>query len=313
MSEAAPVGMVGLGNMGLAVAGRLALRFRVLGHDLSAARMALAREAGITPAGLEEIAAAAGTVVLSLPTPAASHAVAGYLLESLPRESLPHRVTVIETSTVTPADACRLHAACAAAGVGFVDAAVLSGVEIMARGESALLIGGLAADLVRAQPVLDALAPRQTVMGPPGAGMAAKVVNNAVAHAVFVVLAEAVAMARGAGISIADTVTLLRGADSGLMRPLTHRIGERLAAHDFAGGMRMDAARKDSLLALEMAQGQGLPLFAIQAAHTVYEIACAQGLAAQDYAALATLWEGWANDQVGPVAGMGVARPGGSA
>jgi 3-hydroxyisobutyrate dehydrogenase-like beta-hydroxyacid dehydrogenase len=284
------VGLIGLGNMGLALGGRLALRFRVLGHDLRAERVAMAEAAGVVPATLAEIAGQAATVVLSLPSPAASHAVVAELLGSLPPGAM-----VVETSTVTPDDARRLHANCGAAGVGFVDAAVLSGVEIMARGESALLIGATPEGLARARPVLDALAARQTVMGPPGAGMAAKVVNNAVAHAVYVVLAEAVAMARGAGISIEDTVALLRGADSGLMRPLTHRIGERLAQHDFAGGMRMDAARKDSALALEMAQGQGLPLFAIQAAHSVYEIACAQGMAAQDYAALATLWEAWAN------------------
>ena len=94
------------------------------------------------------------------------------------------------------------------------------------------------------------------------------------------VLAEAHAMAAASGIDTATFVDQLRGADAGLLRPLTHRIGERLARRDFSPGMRTDAARKDSVLALEMAQDFGIPLFAIQAAHTVYEQACAREMGA---------------------------------
>ncbi len=42
-----------------------------------------------------------------------------------------------------------------------------------------------------------------------------------------------------------------------------------------------------------MAQELGVPLYAIQASHTPYEIAEAGGMGQLDYAALATLWEQW--------------------
>ena len=151
---------------------------------------------------------------------------------------LPAGALVIETSTVTPADLGRMKAQCLAAGSGFVDAAIQSGVEIMARGGSVLLIGADAETLVRARPWLDALSAKQSVMGGVGAGSAAKVINNAVAHAVYVVLAEALALARANGISTADFVDMLKGADAGLVRPLTHRIGERTAQRNFSPGMR---------------------------------------------------------------------------
>jgi 3-hydroxyisobutyrate dehydrogenase-like beta-hydroxyacid dehydrogenase len=278
-------GIAGLGNMGLAVAARLTALGGVVGFDPDPSRRAVAVAQGITP--VEALSGiAADTVVLSLPTPAVSRATVDALANLLPRGAL-----IIETSTVTPADAAAMHARCAESGIGFIDAAILSGVELMERGASALLIGGAEADVARAKPVLNALTSRQTYLGPVGAGSAMKVINNAVAHAVYVVLAEANAMAGAAGIDVATFVDLLRGADSGLMRPLTHRIGERLAQRDFAPGMRTDAARKDSVLALDMAQQYGIPLFAIQAAHTAYEQACARGLGAQDYAAVATLWD----------------------
>ena len=281
--------VIGLGNMGIEVAGRLHAAGPVVGFDLSAERRALAEGRGMRTAG--DLAAAvqgAATVVLSLPTPAASRATVEALARLLPAGAL-----VIETSTVTPADIGKMKAQCLAAGIEFVDAAIQSGVEIMARGGSVLLIGADAETLVRARPWLDALSAKQSVMGVVGAVSAAKVINNAVAHAVYVVLAEALAMARANGISTADFVDMLKGADAGLVRPLTHRIGERTAQRNFSPGMPMDAARKDSVLALEVAQADGIPLFAIQAAHTVYEMACAQGMGRDDYAALTTLWDKW--------------------
>ena len=69
---------------------------------------------------------------------------------------------------------------------------------------------------------------------------------------------------------------------------------ERMYA-DFEGGMSVTNARKDSCLALATAQQMGVPLFAISASHTPYEIAEANGLGDADYAALSRLWEEWAH------------------
>jgi 3-hydroxyisobutyrate dehydrogenase-like beta-hydroxyacid dehydrogenase len=128
--------------------------------------------------------------------------------------------------------------------------------------------------------------------------MAAKVVNNAVAHSVMVVLVEAMSMSAASGVDLQKIATMLQAPDGGLMRPLTHRVMERIATGSFDGGMPLEAARKDSTLALELAQQHGVPLFAIQATHSVYEIAAHQGLGRNDYASLATLWEQWTGDSL---------------
>ena len=289
MARNAACAVIGLGNMGIEVAGRLAAGGPVTGFDLAPERLALAAARGIEIAqSLEAAVGGAAAVILSLPTPVASRGVVAALAGLLPRGAL-----VIETSTVTPSDIAAMHALCQPAGIELIDAAIQSGVEIMARGASVLLIGAEPDTLASARPWLDALSPRQSVMGGIGAGAAAKVINNAVAHAVYVVLAEALAMARANGIATADFVAMMSGADAGLMRPLTHRIGERVAHGNFAPGMPLDAARKDSVLALEVAQRDGIPLFAIQGAHTAYELACAHLDGRADYAVLARLWERW--------------------
>jgi 3-hydroxyisobutyrate dehydrogenase-like beta-hydroxyacid dehydrogenase len=285
------VALAGLGNMGSAVASRLAQRFAVLGFDVDPARRAdAAARYRIEVVDELTLLARASTVVLSLPTPEISATVVDTLLPHLGRGTL-----VVETSTVNPADMWRLRDRCAAAGVRVVDGAILSGVAQMAAGRSTLLVGGRPEDLDAAAGVFEALAPRVLRFGDVGSGMAAKVINNAVAHAVMVVLVEAGAMAAATGVVLDDLAKLLADPDAGLLRPLTHRFVERVLRADYEGGMPTEAARKDSTLALALAQRSGVPLFAIQGAHTVYELALADGLGRLDYASIARLWEAWTN------------------
>ncbi len=284
------IGLIGIGNMGIAVAQRLADAFTVVGFDTSDERRAAAAGLGVEVAeSVPEVASRADIVLLSLPRPAISAATVTSILNA------PDRVTtaIVETSTVLPSDARAAAEACADQDVAYVDAAILSGVGSVLAGQTQLLIGGMPEAVEHVRPALNAITATSRWLGPVGAGMAAKVINNAVAHDVFVVLSEAVALGRANGIEIGTLVELLGDPEAGLIRPLTHRIAERLATRSFDGGMPIDAARKDSQLALAMAQEGGVALFATQAAHTVYEIAVAAGMGRLDYSAVATLWDGW--------------------
>src|SRR5689334_11524068 len=137
------VALAGLGNMGSAVAGRLAARFPVLGFDVDAERRSDAAQRHHIEVVDDLVALArASTLVLSLPTPEISATVVRSLLPKLRPGSL-----VVETSTVNPADMWRLRDLCAPAGVRVVDAAILSGVAQMTAGRATLLVGGAPADL----------------------------------------------------------------------------------------------------------------------------------------------------------------------
>jgi 3-hydroxyisobutyrate dehydrogenase-like beta-hydroxyacid dehydrogenase len=288
------VGLVGLGQMGLPIAGRLATAFDVVAFDISAERRALAAAGHERVTASDELADLAGChiVVLSLPTPAISRSIITELGPQLAEGTI-----VIETSTVLPADVREWALVLEPHGVRVLDAAVLSGVAQMEGGSATLLVGGEASDIDATAHVLRVIGGAGVArFGGLGRGMAAKVVNNGVAHAVMVVLVEAFAMARAEGVELADIARMLARPDGGLMRPLTHRVMERVAKGDFDGGMPLDAARKDSSLALAMAQQSGVPLFAIQAAQTVYDLAAAYGNGREDYSAIATLWEAWIGD-----------------
>jgi 3-hydroxyisobutyrate dehydrogenase-like beta-hydroxyacid dehydrogenase len=282
------VGIVGLGNAGSAMATALSGKLSLIGFDIDPGRrQAVAHLALDCAASLAELARRAEIVVLSLPHPDISKRTVADLVNSEPHPGL-----IIETSTVTHTVAQELQALCQPHGVGFIDAAIANGVASMAAGKITFLVGGVPDDVAKAEPVLKAMAESIMHLGPVGAGMGAKIVINAVMHAVMVVLIEAGAMATKLGLPMQTLVNLLK-RDEGLMRPLTHRVQERMMQGNYTGGMSVANARKDSTLALATAQELGLPLYAILASHTPYEIAEAVGMGQLDYAALATLWEQW--------------------
>lgn len=282
------IALIGLGNAGAALARSLSRHFTLCGHDVNEARKsAVAGVEMVWADSLEAAVAEADVVMLSLPRPEASLSVAA----SISRSPTPARL-VIETSTITPRTARELSTLLDGASIGFVDAAIAGGVQAMAAGENTFLVGGSEENMAVARDVLGPIANRIHHLGPVGAGSGAKVVNNAVMHALMVVLVEAGAMASKLEIPMQAMIEILARPD-GIMRPLEHRLRDRVCNGDFAGGMSVTNARKDSTLALETAQDLGVPLFATSASHTPYEIAEQLGYGDLDYAALAKLWESW--------------------
>ena len=284
------IGIIGLGNAGSALATALSGKLPLVGYDLDPNRRQAVADLEMERVdSVAQVGTVAKRIILSLPAPDISQAVVTELLAVEPLPEL-----IIETSTVTPKVALTLDSLCQDRQVPFVDAAIASGVAAMAAGQVTFLVGGRLPDVEIARHVLAPMAKRILHLGPIGAGMGAKVVNNAVMHAVMVVLIEAAALASKLDISMSTLVDLLQG-EEGLNRPLTHRVCERIFQGRYEGGMSVLNARKDSALALEIAQQLGVPLYAIQASHTPYEIAAASGMENLDYAALATLWEEWCN------------------
>lgn len=282
------LGLIGLGNAGLALATPVVRKFPVVGYDCDAERRRLAAAAGVDIAdSARAVAERCEVVMLSLPNPEISKTV----LREIGQQALANRL-IVETSTVSPEDIAELQAMVSPVGGSIAESAIVGGVHKLAAGEGTFLVGASREDYDRVKPILESAAEKIFYLGPPGNAMRAKLINNAVAHAVMVVLVEAAALAAAQQVPMETFYELMR-RDSGLMRPLTHRFGERILNQDFEGGMSTANARKDSALILDVAKDTGVPLFAIAAAHGVYEIAMREGLEKLDYAAISKLWEHW--------------------
>ena len=282
------IGIIGLGNAGAAVASALTKKVKVIGFDINTDRRVIAKKNDIECANsYDEITRASKQIILSLANPEISISVTRTLCELELKPEL-----IIETSTVTPQTAKTCFDICEKEKIAYVDAAIAGGVASMASGKITFFLGGTEVNKQSARQVLELISESIYDLGSVGAGMGTKVVNNGVMHALMVILIEAFSMSNKLGVPSQTMIDILN-REEGLLRPLVHRVQERMQQSDYDGGMSITNARKDSILALETAQELGVPLFATLAAHTPYEIAEAKEMGDMDYASLALLWEEW--------------------
>ncbi len=187
-----PLGYVGVGLMGGPMVKRLtSLGWAVRGYDIVPERSTVGSAA--------EAARGAQVVLLNLPTnEAVEDAVFGPrgLIHTLKKPQL-----VVDFSTI-PVDACRAHSArvLKETGCRWVDAPVSGGPPAVEAGTLTVMAGGEAADLERLAPLMKDIAGRCTHMGPVGAGLAAKMINQLIVGVGTAMLGEAVALCEKAGI-----------------------------------------------------------------------------------------------------------------
>jgi 3-hydroxyisobutyrate dehydrogenase-like beta-hydroxyacid dehydrogenase len=94
------------------------------------------------------------------------------------------------------------------------------------------MAGGRPEDIEAVRPLMADVAQRFTVMGPPGAGLAAKMINQMIVGCTHAVLAEALIVAEASGIDAARIPECLAGGHAD--GPLLQRNYPRMAARDFA-------------------------------------------------------------------------------
>ncbi len=282
------IGVIGLGNMGSIIAKKLSKDYRVIGFDIDENKLAELEKEGIScETTLEGLAQKVNRVVVSLPNGEISKSVLTTIIPSLQSDTI-----IIETSTILPNDILSINKVCEQHDVKFIDAAILGGLSHVAEGNAKLLVGGSTETTDAVHDILLTIGKEIIKVGDLGSGMSAKIINNGIAHNVMVLIAEACSIGVKVGIDPEMMYELL-GNETAFERPVEHRYKERMLNGDFEGGMSNLNARKDSMLALELAQQMNVPLFSIQASHTVYDIAVQEGLGNLDYASVSSLWEKW--------------------
>ncbi|MFD2237540.1 NAD(P)-dependent oxidoreductase [Aureimonas populi] len=254
------VAMVGLGSMGLGMAGTLATKgFSVTGFDLSPARLEAAAALGVRPAAdLAEALPAARFIVFSLPT---ARDVAGVVEAHLPLigSRAGGRVIVVDTSTSEPGVSRDLAARLDAAGHGFLDAPVSGGPAGAAAGKLAMMIGGAEGDLALARPVIEALAAHILHVGPSGAGNVAKLVNNLLVAAHMITTAEGLKLAAAAGVEPEAVLRVLNAASGKTFLSEVH-FPTWIMSGRFDSGFSMGLMKKDVRLAEALARESGVEL-----------------------------------------------------
>jgi 3-hydroxyisobutyrate dehydrogenase len=284
------IGYIGIGLMGLPMTRRLLERgYAVTVCDIVAARTDAARAAGATVVATPaEAVRDTDIALLCLPTTDAVEQVA--FGEHGVASALQPPQLVVDFSTIK-VDKGRSFAAKLReqTGCGWIDAPVSGGPPACAAGTLTVMAGGDAAEIERVRPLMADVAGQFTPMGPSGAGLAAKMINQLIVGCSYAVLAEAVVLAEAAGIEAARIPECLAGgyADSSMLQKLYPRIVKR----DFAPQGYARQLLKDLEMLNGFAGGLKSPLPMAGQALSLYRMLIHLGYAELDTGAVFKLYE----------------------
>ena len=249
------IGFIGIGNMGRPMATNLVKGgYQVVAYDADGKRAAqFATDAGAKSAAtLAALGTQVDAIVTMLPTGKEVRAClleteAGALATNLPRGAL-----VIDMSSADPVGTRQTHADLAARGLTFVDAPVSGGVPRATDGSLAIMIGGDAAAVAAAKPVLAKMGTRLFEVGGPGNGHAMKALNNFVAGTGFIAVAEAVLVGKSFGLDPSVMIDVMN-VSTGKNFNTENVVKQHVISRQFASGFALGLLAKDVKIAADLA------------------------------------------------------------
>lgn len=249
------VGFIGLGVMGRP----MALHLQRAGHELHVWARRPASAAGL-PATLHAIPAELGRaceVVFTVITSSADVEAVALGPDGLIAGMAPGTV-LVDCSTIAPDVARRIADELGRKGIAMLDAPVSGGAQGAIDATLAIMAGGDAAVLEKVRPLLDCLGKRIVHVGPNGAGQVAKACNQMIMVAAIQAAAEAMHLARAAGVDCGKVRDALAGGSAGSR--VLDVMGKRMVERDFAAGIEARLHHKDFGLVLEAARKSGVPV-----------------------------------------------------
>lgn len=293
---AGPVGFVGVGRMGAPMASHLL----EAGHELvvfdrdRAALDAIAAKGARRAASVVEVASAAETVFLSLPTPGVVRNVAigdGGVARG-------NRVrTVVDLSTTGPRVAASVAAELAREDRVFVDAPVSGGIAGARAGTLAVMVSCPRPTLAEIEPMLQCFGRVFYCGEKPGLAQTMKLCNNMLSAAALVATSEAMAMGVKAGLDAGLMIDVINSG-SGRNTATQDKFPRAVLPGTFDFGFATGLLLKDVRLCVEEAQAMAVPMFVGAAVCQILAATNATFGDASDFTNVARLLEQWAGVEV---------------
>ena len=284
------LGFVGLGQMGEPICRNLLQA----GHSVNifdinqAALKRLESDGATITTSLAKLAGTVDLIFTALPSPQISKQVVcgddGLL--SGAHEGL----IIAELSTVSPEIVRTIAKTCEPEGVIFVDCGMSGGPAGAAKGELTFMVGGPDNVIQKIRPFLEIMGSNIYHCGDTGAGMAAKLVNNAIAHVNALTLCEGFALGVKNGLDPKVLYDVIE-TSSGMSWVLPARFRQYIKEGEFNPGMSLDLLHKDSNLAMEMAHETQTPLFLLRLANSLFTWYQLQGMGPENWAKMMQIWE----------------------
>lgn len=279
------VAFIGLGTMGAPmVLNLLRAGHAVTVYNRTESRVTAAVAAGAIAASSPKAAAAKAEIIITCvsDSPDVEAVVLGE--EGIISGAKPGAL-LIDMSTISPEVTRRLAEQLAKKEIAMIDAPVSGGSEGAEKGTLSIMVGGDAADVEKARPVLSAMGSTITHVGPIGAGQTTKAINQIIVAGTYWSVAEGMALGMKAELDM-DKVVQAVGSGAAGSWGLTNRSGNMIA-NEYPLGFRVRLHQKDLAIALETARELGLPLPMAAYIEQIENGLMAKGFGDEDISAIA--------------------------
>jgi 3-hydroxyisobutyrate dehydrogenase len=278
--DAIRTGLLGVGLMGSAMAGRLLDQgIPVIAWDLDAEHVRAISSRGAEVAKEpREVLPGSGIVITMLPTADIVLDVVEPLLEDWPRDTV-----WLQMSSVGAAEADRLAQVAAAHGIRLVDAPVSGSTHPAEEGQLTILASGPETARNAVKPIFDALASRVLWVGEAGMGSRLKMAANHWMITMVGALAESMHLCQAMGLDQQQFIELLDGGPLGSVYAVQKL--EEMRRHEYPAGFPVRLALKDLQLVREVEQSSHTAMPVLDVVLERFTMA-SQDLADQDLAAI---------------------------
>jgi 3-hydroxyisobutyrate dehydrogenase-like beta-hydroxyacid dehydrogenase len=275
------VGLVGLGNMGIAVGERLLGSDRdLVVYNRTPEKAEPLREAGATVAeSLAELAEAADLVLTSLADDDAVESVAADVAGAAEPGTV-----LVDLSTVSPAASARVAALAEQASLLYLRAPVSGNPSVVRSGDLTFIVSGPREALERARPVLLSIGRAIHDVGEEEQARVVKLAINLVIAGLAQLMAEAVVLGEASGVSRAALLETM--GDSAAGAPFVKYKTEPLLRDDYSATFTTRLMEKDVDLVLEAAAAAGVRLPLAEDIKTLVRSAVEAGYGDNDFMAL---------------------------
>jgi 2-hydroxy-3-oxopropionate reductase len=278
------IAFIGLGIMGLPMAVNLVRAGHdVTGYNRSPAKTArFAEQGGQAADSVQDAVRGAEVVITMLPDSPDVESVAGDVCTAT-------GAVWVDMSTISPATARSVASQAKEAGLRPLDAPVSGGEQGAVDGTLSIMVGGEAADVEAARPVLDAVGKTIVHVGPAGAGQTVKAANQLIVAGTIGLVAEALTLLNAQNVDLKPAVEVLSGGLAG--SAVLDRKSPNMLRHEFQPGFRIDLHHKDLGIALATAREAGVPLPVGAVVAQLMAAARTQGYGDLDHSALLLVLE----------------------
>ena len=282
-------GFIGLGIMGRPMAKNLLKAgFPLVVHSRSRGPVDELVQAGAKAAtSPRDVAAQCEVVITMLPNSPDVELVA--LGKDGLSEGARRGLIYVDMSTISPIVSQRVGKALASNGVEMLDAPVSGGEKGAIDAALSIMVGGEKVMFDAVLPIFQAMGRTITRLGPLGSGGFTKLANQIIVAVNLTALAEALTLAKKAGLDRELTLTALAGGLAG-SRCLDQK-RPNYVANTYPPGFKIDLHYKDLGLIMDSARALGVPLPATAVVQELFNALRVKGRGGLDHSGVITLLE----------------------